>query len=134
MALPSKVPVVLLLAVLHVSAAGCGKKSDTFSETDFGKTILQEIHDLYTGYIKNNQRPPHQLSDLKKYEAINPIGYNALKDGRYVAVWGLNTKDGGTVLAYPKDAPTQGGAVLMADGSVKNMSADELQAALKTKK
>jgi hypothetical protein len=61
------------------------------------------------------------------------VGFQALQSGQYVAVWGVTADDSRTVLAYQKDATKQGGAVLMADGSVKNMSADELQAALKAK-
>jgi len=115
---------------------GCGKKVQD-PETARRNEELGEIYDSYQDFTKRKQRPPKHLSDFmqKDLEAINSLGMKALKDGRYVAVWGvdINGKDAGAVLAYEKDAPKQGGAVLMADGIVKNMSADELQTALKTK-
>jgi hypothetical protein len=43
-------------------------------------------------------------------------------------VWNVNTKDARTVLAYDKDAAEKGGAVLMADGTVKTMTAPEFAA------
>ncbi len=89
---------------------------------------------MYAHFIKSQQKAPSQLSDLAKrqYEGIYPGAVAALKQGKYVVVWGVNSKDSGTVLAYEKDAPTKGGAVLMADGTVKDMTADELNAAKKS--
>jgi hypothetical protein len=123
---------LFVLLTIPLLALGCGKKA-VEPETQRRNSELAEIYDSYTMYAKKNQRPPKQVSDLKDYEGINPIGIQALKDGRYVAVWGVSSRDAGTVLAYEKDAPKQGGAVLMASGDIKNMSADELQAALKNK-
>ncbi|HTK78257.1 MAG TPA: hypothetical protein VL371_23550, partial [Gemmataceae bacterium] len=71
---------------------------------------------------------------LRKYEVMHGLALRALNSGKYVGVWGVSGKDSSTVLAYAKDAPAQGGAVLMADGSVKNMSAEEAQAAIKPTK
>jgi hypothetical protein len=74
------------------------------------------------------------MSDLasRQYEGIYPGAVHSLKQGKYVVVWGVKDKDSGTVLAYEKDAPTKGGAVLMADGTVREMTADELKAAKKS--
>lgn len=82
-------------------------------------------------YVKINQAPPKQFSDIdqKPYSEASSLAFNGVKEGKYVVVWGVSGKDSGTVLAYEKDAPTQGGMVLMADGTIKKMSADELKAA-----
>ena len=102
-------------------------------ETTRIKTRLNEVHEIYMSYVKRNQAPPKQFSDLneRSYSEIYPGAFNAIKDGKYVVVWGVSEKDSSTVLAYPKDAPTQGGLVLMADGKVKTMTADQLQATFK---
>jgi hypothetical protein len=127
-----KTPLVLLAIALL--ALGCGKnKVDPDPEGTHRKAELGEIHEMYTMHNKNHQRPPRQLSDLKQYQTICPMGFRGLQDGKYVAVWGVSSKDARTVLAYQKDAPRQGGAVLMADGTIKNLSADELQGALKSR-
>jgi hypothetical protein len=85
--------------------------------------------------VKNHEKPPHQLSDLasKQYESIYPAAIEDLRKGRVIVVWDVQGKDSGTVIAYEKDVPTQGGAVLMADGTIRQMSADELKAALPAK-
>jgi hypothetical protein len=87
---------------------------------------------MYQLFVKRNQKPPQQLSDLtsKEFAEVNPSAVRGLKDGKYVVVLNVTAKDSGTLLAYEKAAPTQGGAVLMADGTVREMTADALKAAL----
>jgi hypothetical protein len=126
----------LFLALLAVAllGPGCNKKGEGDPATNSRNAELGEIHEMYMMYVKQNQKPPQQLADLQGAQAaIYPRGSQALKDGRYLPVWGVSSKDSHTVLAYEKDAPTQGGTVLMADGSVKTMTAAELQAAVKGK-
>jgi hypothetical protein len=125
---------VILAAFLAGSflAAGCSKPAP---DADPEKANLNDLYDLYLTYLKQNQKAPKQLSDFTKpqYETISPGAIEGLKSGKYVFMWGVNDKSSGTVLAYTKDAPAQGGPVLMADGTVKTMSAEELTAALKGK-
>jgi hypothetical protein len=129
--LAKKRPAWLLLVTVSVFVAGCGKAADEASDPE--KARLNEVHEIYMSYVKRNQAPPKQFSDLneRSYSEIYPGAFNAIKDGKYVVVWGVSEKDSSTVLAYPKDAPTQGGLVLMADGKVKTMTADQLQATFK---
>jgi hypothetical protein len=120
----------LLLMTVSVLVAGCSKSVEEASPE---KARLTEIYELYTSYVKRNQAPPKEFADLnvRSYSEIYPGAFNSIKDGKYVVVWGVSEKDSGAVLAYPKEAPTQGGPVLMADGTVKKMTADQLQAAVK---
>jgi hypothetical protein len=132
MSLAKKAGTLLLFLVLPVLAVGCGGgPPPTLAPQN---ATLAQIHQLYEHYIKNHQKAPSQMSDLAKpqYEGIYPVAVAALKQGKFVIVWGVNSKDSGTVLAYEKDAPTKGGAVLMADGSVKDMTAEQLKAAQKS--
>jgi hypothetical protein len=134
MSLDRKTSILLALLAGSLLAAGCGgTRSVADAEAQRRKSEFAEIYDMYMSVMKQNGRPPKQLTDFKAFAQISPVGYKALQDGQYVAVWGVSDKGSNTVLAYEKDAPKQGGAVLMADGNVKSMSADELQAALKTK-
>lgn len=89
---------------------------------------------MYQHFVKSHEKPPHQLSDLasKQYEGISPAAVRDLQKGTFVVVWDIQGNDSGTVMAYEKDAPTQGGAVLMADGTVRQMTADEFKAAKKS--
>jgi hypothetical protein len=128
--------VLLVLAALPALALGCSRKGASGDpETIRRQSELTEIYEIYTMYAKNFKHPPKQVADLnqREYQGIYPIGLQALRSGQYIAVWGVSSKDPGTVLAYEKDAPTKGGPVVMADGTVKTMTAEQLQAALKAK-
>jgi hypothetical protein len=128
MSLTNRGWVMLTFAVGTALAVGCGQKED---KSDLPENDLQRVHDLYFRYLKNHeQKPPAKLSDLTSptYEPLFPAAVEALKKGKYVAVYGITDKDGGTVLAYEKDAATGGGRVLMADGTIKTMTADEFKA------
>jgi hypothetical protein len=120
-----------VLAVTAVTVAGCRGGSAPLEP--FEDSQLKEIHELYRHHIKSQKKPPAQLSDLAKqeYEGIYPATVENLRKGKYVVVWGINSEDSGTLLAYEKDVPTKGGAVLMADGSVRKMSPDDFKAAKK---
>jgi hypothetical protein len=126
-----------LFALLPVLAVGCGGSSAP-APRPRQDIELQQIYDMYKHFMKSHeQKPPRQLSDIanKQYEGISPTAVQALKQERYLVVWGvdISTNDSTKVLAYEKDAPTKGGKVLMADGTVQEMSADQLQAALPKK-
>jgi hypothetical protein len=131
MPLAKKAGSLLLFMVLPVLAVGCGGSSSNLSPQH---SALKEIHEMYGHFIKSQKKAPSQMSDLakKQYEGSYPGAVAGLKQGKYVVIWGVNSKDSGTVLAYEKDAPTKGGAVLMADGTVKDMTAEELKAAKKS--
>jgi hypothetical protein len=136
MSTSKRIPVLFLVVTTPLLAVGCGSsnKGEGDPETARKKYDLEQIHEAISMYVKSNQRPPKQVADLKKFERMLPAGSRLVEKGDYVVVWGVAT--GGspeTVLAYEKDAPKKGGMVLMADGSVKIMTTDELQAALKSK-
>jgi hypothetical protein len=123
----------LLVGAVPVLAAGCGGQAAVDPKVHRSKAELGEFYEVYMTYAKNNQRPPKGASDLKQYQKLYPTGMQAVQKGDYVVVWGTPTGSSETVLAYEKDAPKQGGAVLMADGTIKQMSAEDLQSALITK-
>lgn len=96
---------------------------------------MKELGLVYE-YIASNRFPaPRGLDDLNEYEASLPVAYSKIQSGDYVVLWGvgLNASAANVVLAYEKDAATQGGLVLMLDGTVKTLSAAEFQAAPKAR-
>jgi hypothetical protein len=134
MSLPKSV-LTLLLSVLFASvASGCkGSTVEKDPVQQRNKSELTEIYTLYQDFAKRQQHPPKQLSDFNKrdFQELYPIGIQALQKGDFVAVWGISGRDSGTVLAYQKDVPNQGGPVIMADGTYKTLTADEFKAAKK---
>jgi hypothetical protein len=121
-----------LTFVMALAAMAVGCRGATPTAVSPKSAKLQEVFDMYQHFIKSHEKPPHQLSDLtgSRYEGIAPTAVAELKKGNLIVVWDLQGKDASKVLAYEKQALTQGGSVLMADGSMREMSADELRAAV----
>jgi hypothetical protein len=129
---------VALILLGPALAVGCGEKRGVQPITDADiaahHAALGEIYEAVAAYEKSHQKPPKQVSDLKEFQRTYPIGYPALQKGEYVVVWGVNAgKNGQAVLAYNKDAPKQGGVVVLANGTIRKMTAEELQSALQAK-
>lgn len=101
-----------------------------------GNAVGFEVAGLIRSYSGENNKGPTKAADLKKYELGFPLGYAAVQGGQVVVIWGSTVAgEGGggskEVVAYEKDAPTAGGFVVLQDGSVKQMTADEFKAAPK---
>jgi hypothetical protein len=122
----------LLFAILFVPSAGCGgAKTDPVLQQQ--EQHLKEIQEMYFLVIKEKKDPPTKLADLDNpgFAGIYPGAVQALHKGTYVVVWGITSKDSGTILAYEKDAPTKGGLAVMADGTVRTVTSDQLKAVKK---
>jgi hypothetical protein len=139
MAQEFRVALVALLSALG-AAAGCsgpgGGKGDQVPQ----RATLQDVADLIRATTQPNGRGPTKLADLDRVREMYPRGYEAVKSGEVVVLWGTGVKGegemtkGGEVIAYEKDAPTAGGYVLLTSGEVKQMSASEFQSAPKAAK
>jgi glycerol-3-phosphate dehydrogenase len=118
----------LFILVCLIQTAGCGGKEDPALVRE--KVEFQEIYRVYQHFIKSQEKPPAEMSEIAttQYEMLYPATLKSLQDGKFVVVWNVNTKDARTVLAYDKDAAEKGGAVLMANGTVKTMTAREFAA------
>ena len=126
----------LLLAL--VIAAGCsGRRSSGPGEGPTRQDDLREVASMLALFSGEHRRGYAKPTDLAGYEAGHPLGYLAVVSGALVIVPGATMpgegEKGGTtaVVAYEKDVPTQGGLVLLHNGTVKKMTAAEFTAAPK---
>jgi hypothetical protein len=98
---------------------------------------LKELMGVYR-YIEYSKFPlPRKPEDFSDYWDSMPTAFERIKQGDYIVAWGVgrSTVPGAAnqILAYEKKAPTEGGAVLLRDGTVKQMTAAEFGAAPKAK-
>ncbi|MGL4549712.1 MAG: hypothetical protein ACRC33_00885 [Gemmataceae bacterium] len=86
---------------------------------------------MLKGFEAEKKPAPGKLADVEKVEPLYPGAFIALTQGTVVYAWGkpIDSAAAGTVLAHEKQVPTAGGWVLMQDGTVKKMTADEFKAA-----
>ena len=111
--------------------------------TDKGKIDLNDVGELYRVYSSTNNKPPTSPADFKALANVAPGGYTAVTSGRVLVNFGATMTDltdgpakptSDQVLAYEKQVPESGGAVLMLDRTVRTMTADEFKAAKKAGK
>ncbi|HEY2786612.1 MAG TPA: hypothetical protein VGJ05_16720 [Fimbriiglobus sp.] len=122
-------------------AIGCsGGNGGVGPETTPTESALQEVSDLIRSVSNTTGRPPARASDFNKLESIYPNGVKAVKSGDVVVLWGAAVAGEGNlasagekIVAYEKNAPTQGGFVLFVNGKVKKMTSAEFAAAPKAK-
>ena len=123
---------------------GCSSKSNTAGGGGPTKSdVLREVGGLIGSYCGEYRNPPAKVADLARYELGYPLGFQAVKSGDVVVVWGasMTIDEGGgsssgtaEVMAHEKKVPTEGGLVLLQNGSVKEMTPAEFTATPKAKK
>jgi hypothetical protein len=133
-----KTPRVALALVL-LGVAGCTPTNNNPGGQPGSADALRELATILPLYSGEHKHGPGKPSDLAPYEAGAPLGYQAVVAGDVVVVWGATMpgegEGGGTeaIVAYEKKSPTEGGAVLLQNGQVREMTADQFQAAPKAK-
>jgi len=123
----------LLLAL----AVGCGSSERIVPpEQPREQLALTELSSLLRIFPK----PPTKVDDFKLHQEAYPNACEAVRNGSVVVIWGVTMPGEGEmgkgttdIVAYEKSAPTQGGFVLLHNGQVKKLSADEFNAAKKAK-
>jgi hypothetical protein len=122
-----------------VVGSGCSKTGGGVGSGDQQETTLREVADLIRATTQPNGKGPARVADFEKLQSTYYSGYQAVKSGDVVVIWGAGMKgegatgSGGEVIAYEKDAPNNGGFVLLNSGEVKKMSAGEFNSAPKAK-
>jgi len=122
----------LSLALLLV--VGCGSKQATPPPVS-GAVGLQELAEVYKYLEYSKEPPPTRVEDLSQYIDTVPNALPRLQNGDYEVIWGVGLSSvppsSGGVLAFERKTSTAGGAVLLRDGSVREMTPQEFAAALK---
>ena len=124
----------LLLVVTGLAAStGCGDSASTPTTNNgpTGSAAIQELSVLLKSLADAKKKPPAKAADLAPYEAEYLTATLGIQQGRIVYAWGSGLTGGGTVIAYDAKAATDGGSVLLQDGTVKQMTAAEFAAAPK---
>ena len=121
----------VLVAVAGGTGCGGGAGGGDVAPADQAQLALTELGNL----LRAPNRPPAKLADLAAFEQTFSLGFNAVKTGEVVVLWGTPMlgegdagKGGGTVVAYEKSAPTAGGWALYTSGDVKKVAAADIPA------
>jgi hypothetical protein len=131
-------PSVWLALSCALFSTGC--IGDAIQEARVAAQRAQTMNSLkilglgYINFIDTNMRGPNDWSEVKQFTGTGPE-IQALESAGCIVNWGKTFKDAtaGTsqfVIAYLPDAPTAGGPVLMLDGSVQQLTAEEFNALL----
>lgn len=116
-----------------ISAGGGGSIDDNegLHKTIEASTIMHDIFDMYSAYIKEHGKPPLSKDDLKPYAEKHPKGYDAIGQDPWVVRWGTELSDddienSDIVLVYGKKVINDLGFALCADGVAYPVINDEL--------
>jgi hypothetical protein len=122
---------------------GCGSSNKPATEKDLRLTQLLDVGELLRMYQLEKGQPPKSFTEVEALESLqmtSPMSFERIRSGDIVVCWGATLPDTGEepgttsetdVLAYVKEAPEQGGPVLLLNRTVRQMNADEFKAAPK---
>jgi tetrahydromethanopterin S-methyltransferase subunit D len=128
-----------LLVSVNVLLVGCGgDPAPATTSQATGPTGEQALNDL-GGMLKmiaeQKKKPPTKKTELDEYEPVFMAAARGIQSGDVNYIWGAGIQSSGNaVVAHEKDAESKGGYVLLQNGSVKKMSAEEFKAAPKAAK
>jgi hypothetical protein len=128
----------LVFGLGAVLIAGCSFGGAAAPDQDM--IDLQDVRQLLHMAARRTGHPPARLADLDRFQEKYPEGYNSVKSGNLVVLWGTPIKMGADagkpemVVAHGKDVPTKGGYVLTSAGKVIAMTAAEFASAPRNKR
>lgn len=127
------------LAVVVMLALAAGFVQAQVGADRVTANTLKQLGLAYHNHCDATGKPPTKADDLAPYLDNNKKLLDTLKSGQIVFIYGVGILDmkagtSNSVLAYEKDIATKGGQVLMGDGSVKKLTADEFKKATLAKK
>ena len=121
------------VAVAVCTFAGCGSPVAPPLPVDEKQTVLEEVYPLLQIPESQGKPPARRIEDLYNYENAYPRAYDAIQKGEVVVNWRVRPAGGDGILAYSKGTDASGGWVLLQNGSVQQMTADEFKATPKAK-
>jgi hypothetical protein len=130
--------VVGLLAALTFAGCDAVQQVQQASQQQQMMNNLKQLGLAYHQCHDAMQRGPQSWIEAEQ-NGLPAQNSAELQNRGYVVHWGVKFKDvlGGTsnfIAAYPSDAATAGGAVLLMDGSVRQMTAQEFTSTLAQQK
>lgn len=133
----------LMTAIGLLTALGCGggnpaPTGESPRERHTARDHMNALVELFKNYQADTRKAPTRAADFDRFRAGAPFTVAAVHKNEVVVLWGAMLGPGGkagqTILAYAKDVPTAGGWVLFQDGTVKEITAADFQAAPKAGK
>lgn len=95
---------------------------------------LKQIGETYKYLADQKLRVPTKLTDLDEYSGNLEAALPLLSSGDLVLFYGIPYSAGSKdILAYEKDASSAGGWVLLRNGTVKKLTAEEFKSSPKAK-
>lgn len=126
------------LLLLPVMVAGCSGRSatiDPVAQVDQSDGLadarsgLVEMAEMFKYFKGESITPPKAASGFARFDAPFPVAGVLLPVGKIVHAGGtLDSSDPPKLLGYAKDAATTGGFVLLSNGEVKEVTAEEFAA------
>lgn len=122
-----------LVAVVCGLAFGCSDSKPVVSKEP-NKDALAEVGQMLKSLADEGRKPPAKAAELEPVEPMLPTAGPLLREGTLVYFWGAAFAAGtDQVVAHEKKVPSEGGWVLLQNGTVKEMTADQFKAAPKAK-
>jgi hypothetical protein len=130
---------ILVVGCLAFSTLACGAVGNAGARIKTTNDIKQ-VSLSYLSFIDDKKAPPADEKAFAAWVAAKQPeaapAFANLQAGGYKVYWGVNplkltAGSTNTVLIYPGDAPSNGGLVGFADGSVRAVMAAEFNAAAK---
>ncbi len=116
---------ILILAL--AAASGCGRSPEAAPGTE--PTPVEQVGQLLRTCNEMGKPAPRTLKEAEKLPGAPPKAIEALKSGAVVIYWGVNLNEygGASAIGYEKDAPEKGGAVILGDGTVTELTAEQVR-------
>lgn len=123
----------LPILLVAVALPACGSTNTPIAATPVPiGDALKEIGETYKYIAAQKQQAPRKADDLAEYSGSLEGALPLIRSGEIVVVWGVGYSSGSNqILAHGKDAASNGGPVLLRNGTVKEMTATEFAASKK---
>lgn len=121
----------LILACQLVLASGCGGGSGGPVDEPL-RLAMEDFGQFLKSIEGDGVKPPRKMQDFIPLEPMAPIAAEYLQNGELVYFWGVGLNESGErIIAHQKGAETNGGWVLLENGKVQSLSAEDFSAASK---
>ena len=135
MSLPRCVLAFLYFGFVLFGHIGCSSKP-AVGPDETTSSGFKDLWNAYRHYIESHNKPPARAGDLLKLSIAFPYVEQMLNERGILVQWNVNLLEQSkekSVLAYEQTAPTEGGFVLLTDGTVQKMNVADFNSASKAK-